>query len=83
MTYSRGKTGLGEQLRAELPVPDPTVSEEQFDRAHHVDLDQAPTEDLERELVSLQLLNHLDAGEPWHQLREERIREVLAARRAT
>lgn len=76
-------TGIGQQLRAALPVPDPALSEERFDRYHHNDVETAPTEDLERELVALQLLNHLDAGDPWHQLREERIRDVLAERRAT
>jgi hypothetical protein len=74
---------LGDLLAAAIPVPDPTVSESQFDRYEHRDLEHALTEDLERELVGLQLLNGLDAGGPWHQLREERIREVLAQRRAS
>jgi hypothetical protein len=75
------RTKLAELLVDAMPVPDPAASESQFDRYEHLDLDHALTEDLERELVGLQLLNSLDAGEPWHQLREERIRELLAERR--
>lgn len=82
MTVSAGiaRSKLAELLADAMPVPDPTVSEEQFDRYHHQDLEHALSEDLQRELVRLQLLNGLDAGEPWHQLREERIRELLGAR---
>jgi len=81
VTVSAG-TKLGQLLADAFPVPDPTASEESYDRFEHRDIEHALTEDLERELVGLQLLNGLDAGKAWHQLREERICELLTARRA-
>jgi hypothetical protein len=74
-------TSLVELLQAALPMPNPMVSEEQADRAEHRDIRPATTEDLLRELTALRLLNYFGGGEPWHELREDRINEELATRR--
>ncbi len=51
------------------PCPDPSVSEDQFNKFEHGDLAALTNHDLRRELVALRLINFVVDSE-WHRERE-------------
>jgi hypothetical protein len=62
-----------------VKVPDETVSENEHDRFHHLDLHDCSELDLRREISFTRWLNFITDSE-WHQEREEQVAAEIRRR---